>query len=118
MVMKFIYLGQCEVGHSELTDFLNIGKALEIHGLMENIEMEEEDEEPVPEKEQQHPPREYPRNNIQIQDINLDDVTWEIASVSPVEKEIVNIQPGRKNVNGKYPCDQCDGKYYDQSTLR
>ena len=42
MIIKFIYQGQCDVGHEELEDFLDTGKALEISDLMENIKIEEE----------------------------------------------------------------------------
>ena len=74
MIIKFIYQGQCDVGDEELKDFLDTGKALEISGLMENMEMGEEEEvESVPMKEQ-HTSRRYPKNNIETLDIN--DVTW------------------------------------------
>ena len=37
MVIKFIYLGQCEVRQSELEDFLSTGKDLKVGGLMEYV---------------------------------------------------------------------------------
>ena len=38
MVIKFIYLGQCDVGEWELQDFLNTGNDLEINGLLDYVE--------------------------------------------------------------------------------
>ena len=46
MVIKFIYLGQCEVGQNELEDFLATGKDLEVGGLMEDVNLKDI-EEPV-----------------------------------------------------------------------
>ena len=129
MVLKFIYLGQCEVGHSELTDFLSTGKALQISGLRENIDMKEKEMEPFIKKEKPHQreystnesdspmENEYPRNNIESQGIILDDVTWEITSDSQVENEIINIKPTKTNDDGKYSCDQCDKKYAQKGIL-
>ena len=44
MVMQFIYLGECDVGQEDLTQFLNTGKELQISGLMETLDLEEEEE--------------------------------------------------------------------------
>ena len=46
MVLKFIYLGQCEVGQNELQDFLATGHDLKVEGLMEVVNFKET-EEPV-----------------------------------------------------------------------
>ena len=53
MILKFIYLHQCELGQGELLVFLNTGKELKINGLMDEMEMEKEEETYVPQKEQQ-----------------------------------------------------------------
>ena len=42
MVMKFIYLGQCEVGQNELDDFLATGNDLKVAGIMEDVYLIEE----------------------------------------------------------------------------
>jgi hypothetical protein len=39
MVMKFIYLGQCDVGEWELEHFLAVGKELQINGLIEDMNL-------------------------------------------------------------------------------
>ena len=37
-IIKFIYLGQTEVGQDDLTEFITVAKDLEINGLKENID--------------------------------------------------------------------------------
>ena len=37
LVIKFIYLGQCEVGQYDLSDFLATGNDLRVGGLMEYV---------------------------------------------------------------------------------
>ena len=39
MVLKFIYLGQCEVGQEDLVKFLDIGKELQIKGLVDDVKL-------------------------------------------------------------------------------
>ena len=39
LVIKFIYLGQCEVGQYELSDFLTTGSELKVGGLMEDVNL-------------------------------------------------------------------------------
>ena len=46
MVIKLIYLGQCDVGQNELEDFLATGNDLEVGGLMEDVNLKDI-EEPV-----------------------------------------------------------------------
>ena len=46
LVIKFIYLGQCEVGQYELSDFLATGTDLKVGGLMEDVNLTDI-EEPV-----------------------------------------------------------------------
>ena len=41
LVMQFIYLGECEVGHEELDQFLNTGKELRVKGLLDTLNPEE-----------------------------------------------------------------------------
>ena len=41
LVMKFIYLGQCEVRQSELDDFLSTGNDLKVGGLMEDVNLKD-----------------------------------------------------------------------------
>ena len=118
MIIKFIYVGECVVGQGELKDFLNTGKELEINGLLRNNWIETE--KGVSEKEKE-PLNQHQRNNIETQDINIDDVTSEIVSKSPVERNSVNIPPtgmAKKKKNGKYTCNLCPGKYSHSNHLR
>ena len=50
MVMQFIYLGECDVGQADLSQFLNTGKELRISGLMETFDLEEEEDKPLKSK--------------------------------------------------------------------
>ena len=47
MVMKFIYLGQCDLEQCELEDFLAAGKYLEVSGLIEDVYFKKYKEEVV-----------------------------------------------------------------------
>ena len=44
LVMKFIYLGQCEVGQYDLECFLATGKDLEVIGMMEDVNLKHMEE--------------------------------------------------------------------------
>ena len=44
MVIKFIYLGQCDVGQNELEDFLAAGNDMEVGGLMEDVNLKDIEE--------------------------------------------------------------------------
>ena len=44
LVIKFIYMGQCEVRQSELEDFLSTGKDLKVGGLMEDVNLKDIEE--------------------------------------------------------------------------
>ena len=44
LVIKFIYLGQCEVGQNELSDFLATGSELKVGGLMEDVNIKDIEE--------------------------------------------------------------------------
>jgi hypothetical protein len=39
MVIKFIYLGQCDVADWELNEFLAVGKERQINGILENVDL-------------------------------------------------------------------------------
>ena len=99
MVMKFIYLGQCEVGQNELDDFLATGNDLKVAGIMEDVYLIEE---PVVDngthykKEHQEPDLKY---------TDLDGKTWEMSNQKN-ESEITiaaNQQEGGRSV-----CSECN----------
>jgi hypothetical protein len=39
IVIRFIYLGQCDVADLELDEFLAVGKELKINGILENVNL-------------------------------------------------------------------------------
>ena len=39
LIMKFVYLGQCEVSHEDVGRFLDIGKELQIQGLVDDVKL-------------------------------------------------------------------------------
>ena len=76
LVIKFIYLGQCEVGHNELSDFLATGSDLKVGGLMEDVNLKDI-EEPVVENGAHY------TQETQEPDSNhtyLDVKTWEMSN--------------------------------------
>ena len=76
MVIKFIYLGQCNVGQHELEDFLATGNDLEVEGLMEDVNLKDIEEHVfdngTPTNTQEH--QESDKNYT-----DFDDTTWVIS---------------------------------------
>ena len=56
LLMKFIYLGQCEVGQGELDLFLAAGKDLKVKGLMEEVSVMPELEQLVAKQKEERSP--------------------------------------------------------------
>jgi hypothetical protein len=52
LILQFVYLGHCEVGHGDLSKFLDTGKELQINGLVEDLKLsqnpKQEVESPAP----------------------------------------------------------------------
>ena len=85
MLMQFIYLGQCEVEHSELQDFLATGNDLQVGGLMEDVNFKDI-EEPVVENETHN--TQEPHGS----DSNYADVC----------------DPTQRKSHGKFNCNECN----------
>ena len=139
LVIKFIYLGQCEVGQYELEDFLATGKDLEVRGMMEDVNLKDV-EEPVVDNGT-HYTQEAQKPDSKYKD-NLDDKTWEMLNPKN-ESEVTiysNQQSGgsslcsecnavfssrsglsyhkrSKHEGVRYECDQCDHSFSDSSNL-
>ena len=118
MVLKFIYVGECNVSNEELQDFLATGIDLMVSGLMENISKEHGEpqdnstsNEYIKSSETLHITMEnYPQNQT-ITSSNLSD--------TPVQMSVANQQ----NVddvqdNHKFDCKSCDKRFNsDQARL-
>ena len=75
LVIKFNYLGQCEVGQYELSDFLATGSELKVGGLMEDVSLKNIEESVVENGTQE--PQESDSNYTDIGYKNLGDVSEE-----------------------------------------
>ena len=101
MVIKLIYLGQCEVGQNELKDFLTTGNDLEVEGLIENtnlINIKGSIDENGTQNTQE--PRESDSNYTDI-----DDTTWEM---SPQKNEREVILPFNQQDDDRFFCNNCN----------
>ena len=60
LIIKFIYLGECEVPAVDVNGFIDVRKELQVEGLME--------EEPAPEEEQSEYEEQFPSPSTPIND--------------------------------------------------
>ena len=74
MIIKLIYLGQCEVIQSELEDFLSTGIYLKVGGLMEDVNLKDIEETLVDNETHKTEPRGSGSNYT-----DLDDASWEMS---------------------------------------
>ena len=113
MIMKYIYLGQCEVGTQELTEFLVTGNDLEINSLMEYIEQNyAKDFTQGNECMNSEPQREaVDKNN----DKDIEEIKSEITVV---ENDIGNFPQDEKQERGKLDCKECPAVFKRRFSLR
>ena len=104
LVMKFIYLGQCEVRQSELENFLSTGNDLKVGGLMEDVNLKDI-EEPLVENGT-HKIQESQESGSNYTD--LDDTSWEM---SPQENYKEVILPSNQQKGGKFVCSECNAGF-------
>ena len=159
-VLKFIYLGECEIERKHLQEFLAIGKEFQVEGLLqveydegttedavadtrqesleeqtfrkpdnENVYDEYEDSEQDNEVEVPASTTRYepvneqtfrqPENQNVFEDSEQDNerASWD-TTIDGGNKQLADIAPTRRNVDGKYPCDQCQYKATQQGTLK
>ena len=96
LVMKFIYLGQCEVRQSELEDLLSTANDLKVEGLMENINLNDIENGTHKTQAPQVSDSNY---------TNLDDASWEM---SPQENDREVILPYNQQEGGRFVCIECN----------
>ena len=107
LVIKFIYLGQCEVGQYELSDFLATGSELKVGGLMEDVNLKEI-EEPIGDNETEEP--QEPESNY----TDLDGKTWEMSNQKN-ESEVTI--PSKQQECGRFVCSECNAGFVARSGL-
>ena len=104
MVIKFIYLGQCEVGQYELSDFLATGNDLKVEGLIKDVNFKDI-EEPVVNNgihDTQEP--QVPDSNY----TDFDGKTWEMSNQK--NESEVTIASNQKE-GGRFACSECNAGF-------
>ena len=101
MVLKFIYLGQCEVGQNELQDLLATGHDLKVEGIMEVVNFKET-EEPVVDNGT-HNVQEHNESDSNYTDL---DNTARVMSSIKTEREV--ILPSNQWEGGSIFCNECN----------
>ena len=111
MVIKFIYLGECDVEQDDLEDFLAAGKYLKVSGLMEDIDVKCFEEHVIentsPNTQQQH----EVTNSIKT---DIYDTNW---INSPPEEIIEEIFPYNQHKVKTFECGECKSLFATKSAL-
>ena len=119
-LVQFIYLGQTEIGQTELQDFINLGDELEIDGL--NQDQHNETQNISSEENQSNPEMKFEeckenRDKDETKNISeIVEIKPELVPEAVNQKEIAystKSQTIEKSGNG-YKCDEC-GKCFTQS---
>ena len=116
LVMKFIYLGQCEVENDKLEEFLATSKELDINGLNNDLEISEADILKSPKIVTEH---DNDRNTIidgthPIAYIHEEEAeTKHIITDDKQKSKYDNIPHIEENLKYGYPCPKC-GKSYER----
>ena len=103
MVIKFIYLGQCEVGQYELENVLSTGKDLEVRGLMEDVNLKNTVE-PVLDNETNNT-KEKEESGSNYRDMLPQNI----------EKEV--ILPSTQMEGGRFACSECNTGFGSNRSL-
>ena len=99
MIIKFIYLGQCDVGQYELEDFLTTGNDLEVGGLIEDINLKDITE-PVVENGT------YNTQEPQESHSNYTDID---NTIGVNLREV--ILPSNQQEGGRFVCNECNAGF-------
>ena len=110
MVIKFIYLGQCDVGQNELEDFLATGNDLEVGGLMEDVNLKDV-EAPVVDNGTR-----YKQEPLKLDSnyTDLDDKTWEMLKKKNENEVTIN---SNQKEGGRFVCSVCNAEFGSRSGL-
>ncbi len=98
MVLKFIYMGQCEVGQGDLESFLTIGKDLVVNGLLEEVRVDD-----VIQPKAENTAKQSTSHILRQPD--------------PIYEDI-NIGSDRElRIDGRYECNQCNSSFTQHGGL-
>ena len=117
-ILQFIYLGEAKFDQERMHEFINVARSLEIKEISKDIEIIENEQ--SENYEQQINNIEIPDNEQHVNNEEQEDELLEIRSESAKMGSNISCQPKQleKNNGNKYPCDQCNFKAIDQSSLR
>ena len=104
LIMKLIYLGQCEVGPNELSDFLDTGSDLKVRGLMEDVNLKDI-EEPVEDNGTQY------TQEPQEPDSNYTDLDDKTREMSKKKNESEITIPSNQQKGGSFVCNECNAGF-------
>ena len=123
IIMKFIYLGQCEIPQEKIDEFVNAGQTLKLHSLI--VDQENHENKPrgsLPTNEgvknnENYDNLERLTKNSQVleKEESMDEKNKQSVVAISEENSFIYL-PGNfavdtaKDSSGKYPCDQCDYK--------
>jgi len=146
LIVKFIYLGQIEIGRDNLPEFLAIAKELEVKGLMEANDGPTEEQEEIPMKDEDEsigtalePQTEIRENGSDFDEntndkLVVNDYDWgeedcsysgsRGSSVPPMDQDCVkpdfllDMNKPSKTPEGKFPCIECGYKAQTTGNLK
>ena len=113
LIINFIYLGECEVSVMDVNGFIDVGKELQVEGLME--------EEPEPEQEHsEYEEATDPRNLRRHINSVHDGVRYECQQCDHKATDPSTLRRHIKSVHDsvRYECQQCDHKATRPAHLR
>ena len=140
-LIKFIYLGECEVGQDDLVSFIEAGKSLQIRGLADDLvgyDQQSGGSERINQRQsglaKNSPPDDGhldPEDNIklkeEVKEISSEQSKGEIHAVFKIDSiggEDVRIDGQdnwnshmHKNGEGKFQCNQCDYEQVQRNSL-
>ena len=109
-ILEFMYLGVATFYQERMNEFLNVANNLEIKEISNNVEFDDNNvtnEEP-----------EFPENVEATEDVELQtNSNSERHASSAKSMEIMNPSKIKRTSEGKFQCDQCDGKFTKKDSL-
>ena len=109
-ILEFMYLGVATFYQERLNEFLNVANNLEIKEISNIVEFHDKNvsnEEP-----------EYPENEEATEDVELQtNSNSERHASSAKSMEIMDPSKIKRTSEGKFQCDQCDGKFTKKDSL-
>merc|ERR1719342_1732498 len=132
-ILQFIYLGEATFYQERMNEFLAVAKSLQVKEISKDIDIRETDdavvdtqtqeyaqdnELPTNETKQEHNRVYIPKKDRQLKKCNenrysCDRCNYKTSHLHHLQNHIKSIHEGVK-----FPCDQCNSKFTDPSSLR